>query len=116
MFYWGVGARKSVGREELAEAAGGGSSVASEPAATAEKPIPRHITVNPVIEPSPEGAIGKSYRVYPGVRGISAPDPEHRGHVGGYQDVYVKTPQGLAHQEAHPHVPAGRARHVRLPG
>src|SRR5439155_24801202 len=26
VFYWGVGARKSVGREELAEAAGGGKN------------------------------------------------------------------------------------------
>jgi hypothetical protein len=46
-----------------------------------------------VIEPSPEGAIGKSYIVYPGVQGQHS-DPQHSGIVGGYQDVYVKTPQG----------------------
>jgi hypothetical protein len=46
-----------------------------------------------VIEPSPEGAIGKSYLVYPGIEGIKG-DPTHTGHVGGYQDVYVKTPNG----------------------
>jgi len=94
VFYWGVGARKSVGREQLAEAAGGGKNGCQKlERATPEKPIATHITVNLVIEPSPEGAIGKSYLVYPGVRGISA-DPDHSGHVGGYQDVYVKTAQG----------------------
>ena len=62
--------------------------------ATLENPIQGHVTLNAVIEPSPEGAIGKSYLVYPGERGIIAEDAEHRGHVGGYQDVYVKTPQG----------------------
>jgi SnoaL-like domain len=94
VFYWGVGARKSVGREQLAEAAGGGKLGCQKLArATPEKPIATHVTVNLVIEPSPEGAIGKSYLVYPGVRGIDA-DPDHSGHVGGYQDVYVKTAQG----------------------
>ena len=58
-----------------------------------ENPIQTHMTVNAVIEPSPEGAIGKSYLVYPGVQGISG-DGTHNGHVGGYQDVYVKTAQG----------------------
>ena len=51
------------------------------------------MTVNAVIEASPEGAIGKSYLVYPGVQGISG-DGTHNGHVGGYQDVYVKTDKG----------------------
>ena len=93
-FYWGVGSRKSVGREQLAEAAGGGKQGCKRvQAATAQNPIQTHVTVNAVIEPSPEGAIGKNYLVYPGVRGITA-DPDHTGHVGGYQDVYVKTPQG----------------------
>ena len=94
VFYWGVGARKSVGREQLAEAAGGGKNGCQKlERATPEKPIATHVTVNLVIEPSPEGAVGKSYLVYPGVRGIGA-DPDHSGHVGGYQDVYVKTAQG----------------------
>ena len=94
VFYWGVGARKSVGRDQLAEAAGGGKNGCQKlERATPEKPIATHVTVNLVIEPSPEGAIGKSYLVYPGVRGIGA-DPDHSGHVGGYQDVYVKTSQG----------------------
>jgi hypothetical protein len=94
VFYWGVGGRKSVGREELAEAAGGGKQGCRKlKTANRENPIQTHVTLNAVIEPSPEGAIGKSYLVYPGVQGITG-DGTHTGHVGGYQDVYVKTAQG----------------------
>jgi hypothetical protein len=94
IFYWGVGGRKSVGREQLAEAAGGGKNGCQKlQRATAEMPVATHTTVNLVIEPSPEGATGKSYLVYPGVLGIHS-DPTHSGHVGGYQDVYVKTTNG----------------------
>jgi hypothetical protein len=94
VFYWGIGGRKSVGREQLAEAAGGGKQGCQrQKAATRENPIQTHMTVNAIIEPSPEGAIGRSYLVYPGVQGISG-DGTHNGHVGGYQDVYVKTDKG----------------------
>jgi hypothetical protein len=94
VFYWGVGARKSVGREQLAEAAGGGKNGCQKlQRATAEKPLATHTTVNLIIEPSTEGAIGKSYLVYPGDLGLHS-DPTHSGHVGGYQDVYVKTSNG----------------------
>jgi hypothetical protein len=94
IFYWGIGGRKSVGREQLAEAAGGGKGGCKrQQAATRENPIQTHMTVNAVIEASPEGAIGKSYLVYPGVQGITG-DGTHNGHVGGYQDVYVKTDKG----------------------
>jgi hypothetical protein len=94
VFYWGIGGRKSVGREELAEAAGGGKQGCRKlKTANRENPIQTHMTVNAVIEASPEGAIGKSYLVYPGVQGISG-DGTHTGHVGGYQDVYVKTDKG----------------------
>ena len=94
IFYWGIGGRKSVGREELAEAAGGGKQGCRKlKTANRENPIQTHMTVNAIIEPSPEGAIGKSYLVYPGVQGISG-DGTHNGHVGGYQDVYVKTDKG----------------------
>jgi hypothetical protein len=86
--------RKSVGREQLAEAAGGGKNGCKKMAeATPGKPLQHHVTVNLVIEPSAEGATGKSYLVYPGEQGIAG-DPTHTGHVGGYQDVYVKTAQG----------------------
>jgi hypothetical protein len=94
IFYYGINARTAVGREQLAEAAGGGRLGCKKlQTATREKPLQTHVTVNLVIEPSPEGATGKSYLVYPGVRGIGA-DPDHSGHVGGYQDVYVRTLQG----------------------
>ena len=94
IFYWGVGSRKSVGREQLAEAAGGGKNGCKKlQTATAEQPLATHTTVNLIIEPSSEGATGKSYLVYPGDSGTHS-DPTHSGHVGGYQDVYVKTAQG----------------------
>jgi SnoaL-like domain len=94
VFYWGVGTRKSVGREELAEAAGGGKNGCQKLSrATAENPLATHTTVNLIIESSPEGATGKSYLVYPGVLGTHS-DRTHSGHVGGYQDVYVKTAKG----------------------
>ena len=93
-FYWSVGGRQSVGREELAEAAGGGKNGCKKMTlATREKPLQTHVAQNLVIEPSLEGAIGKSYLVYPGVEGTHG-DPTHTGHVGGYQDVYVKTAKG----------------------
>jgi len=94
IFYWGVGTRKSVGREQLAEAAGGGKNGCQKlQRATAEMPLATHTTVNLLIDPSPEGATGRSYLVYPGDVGTHA-DPTHSGHVGGYQDVYVKTANG----------------------
>lgn len=94
VFYWGVGSRKSVGREQLAEAAGGGKNGCKKlQTATAEHPLATHTTVNLIIEPSPEGATGKSYLVYPGDSGTHS-DSTHSGHVGGYQDVYVKTVHG----------------------
>jgi len=94
VFYWGVGNRKSVGREQLAEAAGGGKNGCQKLAkATAEQPLATHTTVNLIIEPSADGATGRSYLVYPGVLGLHS-DPTHSGHVGGYQDVYVKTAKG----------------------
>src|SRR4030095_15203347 len=85
IFYYGINARTAVGREQLAEAAGGGRLGCKKlQTATREKPLQTHVTVNLVIEPSPEGATGKSYLVYPGVRGIGA-GPDHSGHVGGSQ-------------------------------
>ncbi len=95
IFYWGQNSpRKSIGREQLAEAAGGGKNGCKKlQTATKEKPLQVHVTVNAVIEPSPEGAIGKNYLTYPGIMGIPG-DATHTGYVGGYQDVYVKTAQG----------------------
>ena len=81
-------------REQLAEAAGGGKNGCKKlQTATKEKPLQVHVTVNEVIEASPEGAIGKNYLTYPGIMGIRG-DDSHSGYVGGYQDVYVKTDKG----------------------
>jgi len=94
IFNWGVSGRRSVGRDQLAEAAGGGKNGCKKlEQATPQNPVQHHVTVNLVIEPSPEGAVGKSYLMYPGEEGVAG-DRTHSGHVGGYQDVYVKTPQG----------------------
>ena len=78
------------GRDRLAEAAGGGSRGCEK---LETETFRSHVIVNHVIEPSSEGATGKSYLVYPGVQGQHS-DADHSGHVGGYQDVYVKTASG----------------------
>jgi hypothetical protein len=82
---------KSQGREKLAEAAGGGS----RGCAKLRRPegLWIHDIVNLVLSPSPEGATGKSRLVYPSLRGVSF-DAEHAGHVGGYEYVFARTPNG----------------------
>lgn len=82
---------KSQGREKLAEAAGGGSRRCEK----LKRPegLWIHVLANLVIEPTADGAIGKSNLVYPSLRGVSF-DAEHAGHVGGYEYVFTKTPQG----------------------
>ncbi len=93
------------GREQLAGLAGGSTCE------FVKKPAPGYLlsrtAVNLVIEPSPEGAKGKSYTLYPGRNGEYY--KTWAGHVGGYQDVYVKTPQGWRFKSrVHvlpPHVP-----------
>lgn len=99
-FISGDNGRRWQGREELARAAGGnggGCPFVSMPLS--------HVIVNLVIEPTAEGAIGKSYLVYPGKNGKYA-DEKHHGHDGGYQDTYVKTDQGWRFKERiHVHFP-----------
>jgi hypothetical protein len=51
-----------------------------------------HITVNAMIEPSPEGAIGKSYLLF-----VKLGKDGNNGQIiggGKYYDVYAKTPEG----------------------
>jgi hypothetical protein len=79
------------GREQLAEAAGGAGRGCKK--LEGGRVVQSHTIVNLVIEPTAEGATGKSYLVYPGVKGERG-GPDNNGHVGGYQDVYVKTPNG----------------------
>lgn len=87
-FISGENGRRWHGRTELAEAAGGNGRGCP----FVKMPL-SHVIVNLVIEPTPEGAKGKSYLVYPGKNGQFA-DAQHHGHDGGYEDRYVKTPQG----------------------
>jgi hypothetical protein len=53
-----------------------------------------HISVNHVITPTPQGAVGKSYLLAIGVGG----DPTTIERQGGYEDVYVKTADGWRFQ------------------
>lgn len=93
------------GREQLAGLPGGPTCE------FVKSPSPGYLlsraAVNLVIEPSPEGAKGKSYTLYPGRNGEFY--KTWAGHVGGYQDVYVKTPMGWRFKSrVHvlpPHVP-----------
>ena len=88
---WGdAGARKTKGREALADAAGGdGKGGCKDPKTTMGYGI-SHISVNHVITPAPGGAVGKSYLLAIGVGG----DPTTIERQGGYEDVYVKTANG----------------------
>ena len=92
---WGTaGGRKTKGREALAAAAGGdGKGGCVDPKTTLGYGI-SHISVNHVITPAPGGAIGKSYLLAIGVGG----DPTTIERQGGYEDVYVKTPNGWRFQ------------------
>ena len=81
----------SIGRERLAEAAGGGSRGCKK--LQREGGLWIHAIVNLVIEPTAEGATGTSDLVYPSLRGKDF-DADHAGHVGGYQYVFAKTSRG----------------------
>lgn len=99
-FIDGETGRRWQGREQLAEAAGGNGGGCP----FARMPL-SHVIVNLVVEPTADGAIGKSYLVYPGKNGQYA-DEKHHGHDGGYQDIYVKTAEGWRYQErVHVHPP-----------
>jgi hypothetical protein len=80
-----------IGRDRLAEAAGGGPRECKK--LEREGGLWIHAIVNLVIEPSSEGAVGTSDLVYPSLRGKDF-DAEHSGHVGGYQYVFAKGPDG----------------------
>jgi hypothetical protein len=81
-----------IGRERLAEAAGGGPRGCKK--LQREGGLWIHAIVNLVIEPSADGgAVGTSDLVYPSLRGKDF-DAEHSGHVGGYDYVFAKTPRG----------------------
>ena len=98
------------GRTSLAEAAGGNGRGCP----FVKMPL-THVIVNLVIEPTPDGAIGKSYLVYPGKHGEFV-DDKHTGHDGGYQDTYVKTAQGWRFKERiHVHPPQIPGQYTGVP-
>jgi hypothetical protein len=99
-FIDGQTGRRYQGREQLAEAAGGNGRGCPFP----KMPL-SHLILNLVIEPTADGAVGKSYLIYPGRNGQYA-DEKHHGHDGGYQDVFVKTAAGWRFKErVHVHPP-----------
>jgi hypothetical protein len=82
------GGIKWIGRDKLAEAAGGG------PLDCKKTGVANHFLVNHVITPSPEGARGKAYLLWG--RGPTRPDVIEEVLYKGdwYDDIYVKTPRG----------------------
>jgi hypothetical protein len=76
------------GREKLAEVSGGGSRGCKNVGWI--KQGVRHIYVNHIISPTPEGATGSVDMMMIGLGG----DPNKIQHDGYYEDTYVKTPQG----------------------
>jgi hypothetical protein len=91
-----------VGRERLAEASGGGSRGCKNVGWI--KQGVRHIYVNHIIEPTPEGAKGSVDMLMIGLGG----DPNKIQHDGYYEDTYVKTAQGWRFKQ--------RLHHARLSG
>jgi hypothetical protein len=89
---WGGGGKRTfvtTGREALAHVAGGRDGQCVDPKSSPAYGI-SHLIVNHVITPTAAGAIGKSYLLAIGVGG----DPTRIERQGGYEDVYVKTPDG----------------------
>ena len=74
------------GYEALARVAGGGPGGCTNSA----RWDLTHVMANHVITPAPEGATGRVYliEVWGGT------EPSHVLRAGGYEDVYVRTPQG----------------------
>jgi len=90
---------KFQGRERLAEVSGGGSRGCKNVGWI--KQGVKHIYVNHIITPSPEGATGTVDMLMIGLGG----DPYRIRHEGYYEDVYVRTPQGWRFKSRIHHVP-----------
>ena len=84
--------RKSQGREALAKASGGGPDGCTG-AGWIRQGV-KHIYVNHIINPTPEGASGQVNMLMIGLGG----DKNKIEHDGHYEDTYVKTPQGWRFQ------------------
>jgi hypothetical protein len=98
---------KFQGRDRLADAAGGGSQHCAK--LTQPGGLWIHTSANHVITPSPEGATGIVDLVYPLEHGGGF-DTEHMGHVGHYEDVYVKTALGWRFKSRIHVMPQARGR------
>jgi len=87
---WGEPGRVfATGREELAKAAGGGPDGCRDPKTLMGYGI-NHIITDQIIEPRPEGAYGRNKLIAMSIGG----DPSKNEVQGGYEDIYVKTPDG----------------------
>jgi SnoaL-like domain len=78
------------GREELAQAGGGGKGGCKSRPPVPGRVVTHHIVTSQVITPTATGASGRSTLLALGVHG----DPTAIEWQGGYEDTYVKTPQG----------------------
>jgi len=74
------------GRDALAELVGGGSRGCATKLVWTDW---SHLMLNHEITPTPEGAAGRVYLVQLGMEG-----PGSVARHGGYEDVYVRTPEG----------------------
>lgn len=88
---------KTQGRDALAKIAGGDGNGGCRDPKTMPGYGVSHLIVNHVITPTADGATGKSYLLAIGVGG----DPTKIERQGGYEDVYVKTPQGWRFKSRH---------------
>lgn len=80
---------RALGRDALAEAAGGGEDGCRPPETLLGYGI-RHVVTAHVITPTSDGATGRSTLLAIGVGG----NPTTIEYQGGYEDVYVKTAEG----------------------
>jgi hypothetical protein len=71
----------------------------------------RHLYVNHIIAPTPEGATGTVDMLMIGLGG----DPNKIEHDGYYEDTYVRTPQGWRFQRRIHHARLQNGRRVTPP-
>ena len=91
------------GRERLAEVSGGGSRGCKNVGWIRQGV--KHLYVNHIITPTPEGATGTVDMLMIGL----GSDPYRIRHEGYYEDTYVRTPKGWRFKSRTHHVPASPA-------
>jgi hypothetical protein len=97
------------GRERLAEASGGGVRGCKN-VGWIQQGV-KHLYVNHIITPAPEGATGTVDMLMIGLGG----DPNRIRHEGYYEDTYVKTAQGWRFKSRIHHVPQGGTTGAQQP-